>query len=128
MCYRSSTEKLSQEVPNESINCPGVVQSCLVMVMATPGCPKAAFHYQLTCTYLPPLLCDALLRVAVHPLDSILRPLPELFQQFYPARIVPGNRPGDACCATQALLVPAFSVDGTTAGHHRWIEPIRSTD
>src|SRR5713226_342451 len=127
-CVIDLQQKTKPGGSNASISCPRVVQSCLVMVMATPGRAKAVLHYQLTCTHLPPLLCDALLRVAVHPLDSILCPLPELFQQFYPARIVPGDRPGDACSATQALLVPAFSIDGTAAGHHRWNEPIQPTD
>src|SRR6266436_799756 len=95
--------------------------------MATCRCAKAALRHQSPSTDLPHLLRDALLRTTLHPLDSVLCPLLELFYQLHPARIIPGYWTGYACGAPQAFLVSTFSADGATAGHRCRAESVRPT-
>src|SRR5947209_16569194 len=70
---------------------------------------------------------DALLRAALHPLDSVLCSLPELLQQLHPARLVPGHRSWHAGGAATAFLVSPFSAAAAAADHCRRAESLRPT-
>src|SRR6266849_8804846 len=108
-----------------SDNHPCVVQSCLVVVMVARRRAKETLYHQSSSAYFPPLLRDALLRATLYPLDSVLRPLPELFQQLHPARLVSRHWPWHARSTPQAFLVPTLPADAAGAGHHRRGEPLR---
>ena len=85
-----------------------------------------------------PLITDARFRIylasftllffelAVHPLDPLLRPLPELLQQLHPDGLVPGHGLGISRRRRPALLVPALPGDAAAAGRS-WSRSTAST-
>src|SRR5258708_33254615 len=95
------------------------------MVVVAYRCTNKTFHCQLTCAYLPGLLCHALLRVTVHSLDSVLCPLFELFQQFHSACFVSGYWSRYALCPPQTFLVSALPSHGSVTGYRCWTQPLR---